>query len=128
MAVYEVAIASHDFGPGRAQEGDIIEARKPLGYVGQEEQSSLLWLILETDEEPEALKLKDRRSRGEEAENLPLEQLNSNGFSFSLDRVRDKTDKYQPGLGVHPVTGEFTLSRTPKPLADLKRYRAGRGV
>jgi hypothetical protein len=117
MAVYEMFIAAHNFGPGRAQEGDIIAVREPIGFIGNKEQADFLLLVVET--EIPAEDLMETGSRRKRERFLPLQALASKGLQLNLDRVRDPQDKYQPGIDPDPVTGAFRRSPTPVNLDDI---------
>jgi hypothetical protein len=92
MAIYEIAIAVADRGPGRVQEGDIVSARLPLGHIVQKEGKNLLWLLVDTELTPNELTAAGVGSKRKY--NVPLESLDG----IDLGRVRDINDEYQPLL------------------------------
>jgi len=100
----EVCIAARDFGPGRAQEGDIICIRNPRGEVGRKEGKDYLWLIIDESELPSQDKVrKDAPRRAQ----LKLDDIKAKHASLDLARVRDPNDEYQPFVNPHPTTGRL---------------------
>lgn len=119
MAILEIAIATQNNEEGRIQEGDIVVARKPLGYVGKKEQSKYLWLIVETDLSLEELMENNLKTSRKREKFIPLNALNSNGFEFEMDKVKDSQIDYQPGLNPNMHNGSFRNHPTPKNVDHL---------
>ena len=95
MPIYEIAIAAYDFGPGRAEEGDIIEAREPKGFFGAKEDKGFLWLLLDSPLTVEQLKESKggkKRDRKVDVDALVISAKINRG------RMNDKDDAYQPLL------------------------------
>jgi len=102
MALKEVCIAARDFGPGRAQEGDIIAVRAPLNVIGTKEGNDFLWLLIDDSQLPSA------SLRGESIKyryNLPLAAVAAAHPTIDLERVRNPNDRYQPLRDNDPITG-----------------------
>ena len=99
MAQIEIAIAAFNFGPGRAQAGDILDARVPTGIAGEglAEAGKVLWMTIETDLSREELVEpgfgRKRRRRINIASLVAREGI-------SLKRIRNRMDRYQPLLGL----------------------------
>lgn len=109
----ELGISVRSKNPG-VSEGDIVTARKPLGYVGKKEQANLLWLVVETNLEINDWVVQNETFNNKFETYIVLEDLNSNGFEFDLDKVRDVNLNYQPGLDPDATNGIF--KKTPTPL------------
>lgn len=124
MPIYEVAIAARTFdGPGRAQEGDIILAREPLGEIGKFEQEDYIWLLLESDLSTDELMAPGATGKRRYSINLATLQ----GGAVNLARARNPRDTYQPFFTVNPIDGRATPTQPAArsvPLVD----RGGRPV
>ena len=96
----EVVVAAFTFGPGRAQEGDIIAIRDPLGYIGNKEQAAFLWLIMDSDNLPDPATIRGDTSLGQPKNRYNIDITT---LGINLVRARNPVDKYQPlvtvGLG-----------------------------
>lgn len=107
MAVKEVCLAARDFGPGRAQAGDIIDIRTPKGSIGVKEGKDFIWLLIEERELPSRAEL--RAEAGTEKFKfrfcLPPAQLKILLPRLDLGRLADPDDWYQPCLDCDPQTG-----------------------
>ena len=55
MPILEIAVAARDFGPGQAQEGDVIGVRFPKGVIGAQEGKDFLWLTVDVNLTREAI-------------------------------------------------------------------------
>ena len=117
MPVYECGIAVRSFGKDRTQEGDIVVARTPLGYIGQEEDSEFLWLKLSSALTPGELTAPllntDDERVGKREHKLDIDTLAADE-KIDAARVRDPGDKYQPLLDKEVSGGGFT--KKPKPV------------
>lgn len=115
MALREVCIAARDFGPGRAQAGDLIAIREPLGGIGAKEGHDFIWLLVDESELPDPSEL-----RGEATKNryrLPLQALVAQAQeAIDLARVQDPDDHYQPFLDTDPATGMHRRQNAPLQL------------
>lgn len=92
MAIFEVALSVANRGVGRVQEGDIVVARNPLGFIGTKEGKNFLWIQLDT-----TLTLEELNERGRDSKrrrHIPLDNISG----IDLARVRDTNDEYQPLL------------------------------
>lgn len=108
MAIWEIAVATRDFGEGRVQAGDIIAARTPLGFIGKKEGKNFLWVSIETDLTREELVEQDE---GPEATEKRRRKIDLTAFCAEegLDKARmeNPRDEYQPLLGKAPHFGKF---------------------
>ena len=93
MALKEVCIAARTFGEGRAQEGDIICIRDPLGYVGTKEQADFIWFMVDSSLLPSGNDLRGVNQKFKY--NISLDSLGVNKA-----RANDPGDKYQPFMSV----------------------------
>lgn len=101
MALKEVCIAARTFGPGRAQEGDIICIREPLNVIGSKEGNDFLWLLIDDSQLPSG---ELRGSGAKFRYNLPLAEILAKHPTIDLNRVRDSGVWYQPLRDYDPVT------------------------
>jgi len=137
MAIKEVAIAARDFGPGRAQEGDIVVVREPVGEIGRAERKDFLWFTIDDLLLPDAQSLQqvDTDESGNQVNKrryrIALDDLRTLEPSVDLSRVRDTDDDYQPLVDPDPTTGRFRSLPIARPGRDLVRdkvaERPGRG-
>lgn len=100
MALKEVCIAAHDFGPGRAKEGDIIAVRDPIGGIGKKEGNSFLWVLMDEEDLPQELPCKTSDCRA----CVSLDELKATDPEIDLDKVRDPQQFYQPCFDTCPKT------------------------
>lgn len=99
MAIVEVCIAAHDFGPGRAQEGDIIAIREPQLHIGLKEGRDFLWFLADDSELPDPALLEGDAPGLKKRFNIPLARLQAKFGQFNLSRARNPDDWYQPFRG-----------------------------
>lgn len=95
MALKEVCIAARTFGEGRAQEGDIIVIREPLGHVGTQEQNDFIWLLVDESELPDPTTLRSSVVGRKFAHRIDL-----NSLDIDVAKARDPQQKYQPFITV----------------------------
>lgn len=101
MALMEVCIAAHDFGPGRAREGDIIVIRKPRGEVGKKEQQGFLWLMIDESELPAVPHAKTSGKR----HCISLDDIKAKYPNVDLEKIRNPQIPYQPFLNTDRQNG-----------------------
>lgn len=100
MALKEVCVAARDFGPGRAQAGDIIAIREPMAGIGKKEGVDFLWLLMDEEDLPqyEFSKLDPERPC------LPLEELKAQCPELDLEKCKCPNTFYQPFFDTCPKT------------------------
>lgn len=108
MPVWEVCVAARDFGPGRAQEGDVIAARVPTGAIGTKEGKDFFWLTIDTDLSREELMEPGSGSGpgGKRKHKLDLVAFTAEE-GLDKARINDPNDEYQPCLGLEHQPGKF---------------------
>lgn len=115
MPVYEVAVAARDFGPGRAQEGDIIAVRTPIGRVGKKEQNDFIWFLMESELTPAELMAEGEGTKRKYAVNLA--DIDEN---IDLEKARDPQQTYQPFFSVDTRSGALSTARAAKKGLTLR--------
>jgi len=122
MAAKEICIAARDFGPGRAQEGDIIWIGEPRDGIGLREGYDFIWLIVDDSILPEPNDLKGASSKFKY--NIALSAVRTSRLAtFDEGRARDRRDYYQPFRNTDPVTGLHRQSNLslPSPVPIVNR-------
>jgi len=124
-----ILVQSHNplpSGHERAEEGDIISLRRPLGSMRRAQTRRYLWLLIEglaynemsildrtntepLDDEPPTVAIQYDKRRY----SIPLDRLKVVAPFLDLVRVRDTTDAYQPFLNIDEDTGEIFPSPRP---------------
>lgn len=119
MPAWEICVAAYNFGPGRAQEGDIIVARLPTGIIGAKEGRDFLWMTIETDLSKEELE--------EEGEGSgPTEKKRKRKLdmaAFCVEEAIDKRRVNNPGDEYQPLLGRRAMRRREKHIKDKSRPR-----
>ena len=120
MAIFEIALSVKDRLEGRAEEGDIIVAREPLGRIGAKERKNLLWLLVESSlSRAELMKAGAGRKR---KHHFPLASVLTARPGYNLVSVRDDTLDYQPEFQPN-ARGDFTRNPTPINIDPLLQQR-----
>lgn len=101
MALKEVCIVARN--KGRAQAGDIIDIRDPIGGIGLKEGKDYLWILLDESVIPKLSELRDSLQRYRFQ--VPLAAIKNRFPQVDLARLDDPNDWYQPFLDSNPVTG-----------------------
>jgi len=126
MHLLEIAICVKDRGAGRAQAGDIIEARVPRGVFGRKEQANVLWLLVETNKTPEELKANGGTGSTRKRKCwISIRDLLSALPKFDKASITEEALNYQPGFEVDQVTGkaDFVASAGPFKLELILREK-----
>lgn len=123
--VVEVAIRCYSSAPlasghERALEGDVICVRPPLNGIGMQEMRDFLWLRISGWEDNDLAALQTVVDGYEKRRyQIPLKRLKAACPAFDEARARDRTQVYQPFLGVDEDTGLFTFTGRPLEATGL---------
>lgn len=121
MAAKEICFVARTFGPGRAQEGDIIWVGEPKTGIGLKEGNDFIWMIVDDSVLPDIQEIHGVTNKFRFNVSL-LNVRASRLASFSLTRARNPNDYYQPFRNTNPVTGLHRESNTalllPLPITD----------
>ena len=109
MAILEIGVAARDFGEGRAQEGDIIFARKPLGHIGKKEAKNLIVFLMDTDKTPSELTALG--VDGKRRYNISLDEIDP---FMDKAKARNKNVEYQPTVRRNAKDGKIQSMHLPK--------------
>lgn len=126
MALKEVCFAAFNFGPGRAQAGDVIEIRKPQGGIGRKEGHQYVWLLLDESEIPTPT-TRDPESQDPVIKHplqISIDELKTKMPALDLTRLADPRDFYQPFLGTDPESGAHLRNDSPSSLTIIDRSKA----
>lgn len=99
MNIVEIAIWIKDMGPGFAQIGDIVVARKPLMYVGTAELKTFFWLWVSTDDIGEIL-LTEPMAQEKRRFFVDMPALGRREPKLDLRRLTDPYANYQALLKI----------------------------
>ena len=116
MAVLEIAIRVFNDIKQPLKRGDIVTARKPVGYVGKKEQEKLLWLLVDT-----SISLEDLTTRLDANKcrfYIPFDLLATTGID--MGRVSDPFVKFQPFVDPDSRDGKFNRQMEPLPSSFIR--------
>jgi NADPH-dependent ferric siderophore reductase len=123
VALKEVCIASRTFGPGRAQEGDVIGIRDPKPSIGTKEGTHFLWLLIDESRLPTGDLVQIEPGQPKYRYNISLGDLKMRNPQIDLARLRDPDDWYQPFRDTDRQTGLHRANLTTNAAPTDKRVR-----